>query len=287
MTSIACPVCGSNVTRDVSTYGEFSIHRCDSCDVEFANPMKSPGKEWYENHPLYRNRYQAVGEYVGWMHKEFLVHVSGNGQRLLDVGCGTGDFVAEACRRGFNAVGLDFDAQAIAIGRNHWKTDRLFDLSIEDYFKKQQQPFDAITFYEVLEHLESPGPFLAALKRYLKPGGRISFSIPNRDSSLNSLYRRLVPDIDYPPHHLTRWSKQSVRKALEKNGYMIEILKPLIPSLSDQTFDILRTRFNWLPHKAQRILALSISIILLPIDLFLRRATSLEGRGMMIIAKAL
>lgn len=287
MTSPLCPVCGSESTRRIGSHNDFSIHRCDSCDVEFANPMKSPGKEWYERHLLYRNRYQAVGQYVGWMHRELLSRIPGNNLRLLDLGCGTGDFVQEALRHGFDAVGLDFDSQAIAVGRSHWKSERLHDMSIEEYFKHMPEPFDIITFYEVLEHLENPGSFLGMLKGYLRPGGRISFSIPNRDSRLNSLYRRLVPGIDFPPHHLTRWSKQAVQKAMDLHGFRIDVLKPLRPSLSDQIFDVLRTRGAWLPHRLQKLIAFACSLFLWPGDILLQRGTSMEGRGMMVIATML
>lgn len=284
---ITCPVCNSTSARPSEKYKEYVIHHCESCDVEFADPMKSPGKEWYENHTIYRNRYQSVGQYIGWMHREFLRLTPGAGKRLLDVGCGTGDFVIEAERYGFDSIGLDFDAQAIAVGTSHWKTNRLHNLSIDDFFFRNKQHFDAITFFEVLEHLEQPLEFLRDLKKYLHPGGHISFSVPNRDSTLNSLYRKLVPDIDYPPHHLTRWSKRAVEDFLKREGFSLECLKTAAPTVSDQVFDVLRTRLSWLPHRFQRLLAIAGALLLRPIDLVLIHGTSQEGRGMIIIAKLL
>ena len=79
------------------------------------------------------------------------------------------------------------------------------------------EKYDFVVFFEVLEHLENPGAFLLALKKILSPSGRIVFSTPNR--------MRFLPQThwaDYPPHHLTRWSREATRCALEKNGFMVE-----------------------------------------------------------------
>ena len=95
---------------------------------------------------------------------------------MLDVGCSRGSFVADALRLGFRAEGVepapDIAQAARAAGLNV-NTGLLEDLRFPD------ASFDALTLFEVIEHLREPSRLLAECRRVLRPGGVLLASTGN------------------------------------------------------------------------------------------------------------
>jgi SAM-dependent methyltransferase len=87
--------------------------------------------------------------------------------RLLDVGCGTGDFLAGMAANGWDSSGLEFDAEAVAVARLHAgvrvHTGRLSD-------QRFPPSFEAITLSNVIEPLPNPDRVFAELRRFTAPG---------------------------------------------------------------------------------------------------------------------
>lgn len=121
-----------------------------------------------------------VGGYYRSPRPEFAVHVPQNARRLLDVGCGAGEFGrALKAERGVNeVVGIEIVESAWRIART------VLDQAILGNIEQMELPFgdghfDCITCGDVLEHLVDPLATLNKLKRVLAPGGVIVASIPN------------------------------------------------------------------------------------------------------------
>lgn len=220
-----CPVCSAAVMPEfIEHYGNFTINRCPACDVIFSDPMINPGASWYESSEMY-----AVGRFcnvvVGWHHSQFLGDKNIYGKRLLDIGCGTGVFLNEAGKKGYEVYGIDFDKENVKTAKERYGIENVYVRSVNgiarDFFKEK---FDVITFFEVLEHLESPVSFINEIKAILAPGGYIALSLPNRERTLDFL-----GDADYPPNHLTKWNKECLSSFLERNGF--DIIKHSIKRL--------------------------------------------------------
>src|SRR3990167_207235 len=108
-----CPACeNKDVFTLIETWKKYKIYHCRKCDVVFSHTMKNPGSEWYKKSEMY-----AVGKIihtgVSWHHKQFLKDKKIYGQRLLDVGCGTGIFLNKAQEKGYDVWGIDFDSEDI------------------------------------------------------------------------------------------------------------------------------------------------------------------------------
>lgn len=212
-----CPVCCKASDRQhLGSHDAYTLFRCDRCEVHFWDPMKGPGETWYVSSEDYRvNRYQP--EPGAWRFRMFLELKGGTGMRLLDVGCGTGELVAAARDRGYEAMGVDFDPGAIQLARSTHGLSKVFHQDVrglDHQFRRSW--FDVITFFEVLEHLEDPRRFLLDVRRLLKPSGRIAMSVPNRDRHLDTL-----GDGDLPPHHLSQWNPASLERFLVENGFQV------------------------------------------------------------------
>jgi len=225
MRQVRCPVCGHDgLFNVVEMWKEYTLYECGRCDLVFSYPMEGPGREWYECCWIY-NLGRAECRTTCWYHDFFLHGQRGDGQRLLDVGCGTGGFLARARELGFNVVGIDFDRRSVELAKSRFGLSDIFSGSLAEFFStRPDERFDIVTCFEVLEHMADPNEFIALVRRALKPGGQVALSVPNRSRVVDGF-----SEGDYPPNHLTRWSAASLRGFLERNGFEIEKLrvKPL------------------------------------------------------------
>jgi len=125
-----------------------------------------------------------------------------NGQRrgkLLDVGCGSGAFLATMRELGWDAVGVEFDKQAIKMAREHFGLNIYEGILEKASFSENE--FDAITMNHVIEHLCDPITTLKECCRILKPGGKLVVKTPNIESLGARLFGRAWLAWD-PPRHL-------------------------------------------------------------------------------------
>ncbi len=123
--------------------------------------------------------------------------------RVLDIGCGAGDFLYRMHQMGWSVTGVDFDGNAIANAKAQYGFDLLHsDLAgarFPDNF------FDAVTMNHVIEHVFEPVSLLSEVKRVLKPGGRLVAITPNIQSLGHSLFHDCWRGLE-PPRHLQIFS---------------------------------------------------------------------------------
>jgi len=134
-----------------------------------------------------------------------------NGKKLLDIGCGVGRFCHAAYQHGWDVKGIDLSEKAIQIG----KQVALFPLESKT-INEEYSRYNAITAFEVLEHLEHPADFATAVKSLLLPEGQVLMTVPNWDC-------KDVQEADrfdwLPPVHLNFFTKNSLKKLFEVSGY--------------------------------------------------------------------
>jgi len=192
----------------------------------FWHPMISPAAEYYET------MYDASPDLASfkavkilWAQEQFLKGVPSPGGELLDIGCGLGDFLFEAQRVGYSVTGIDFSAEFIKIACQRFGLENLYPLTLEEFItEKPDNRYDAITFFEVLEHLDNITDFLSLVKKLLKPGGYVACSMPNRERwrfFSKQLLLYAAQERDYPPHHLTRWNPKALSYMFESQGFTV------------------------------------------------------------------
>lgn len=134
------------------------------------------------------------------------------GGRLLDLGCGSGDFLECARSAGWQVVGVDPDPKAVAAARGRGIDAREGGVEVLD---PQREQFDGITLNHVIEHVHDPLGVLQACYTLLKPGGWIWLETPNLESIGHRIYGRHWRDLD-PPRHLTIFTSNSLPALLEQ-----------------------------------------------------------------------
>ena len=212
-----CPVCeeppaGSPVER----HGPYDLYRCGRCDLQFADPLEEPGQQFYETHWRYTGPeiHFTSPRALNWDQRCFLRDRPCPGGRLLDVGCGTGYFLAAAQRAGYQVTGLDLNREQLDIARRSFGLSDLHATMLSEY-ERTVPPgsLDIVTAFQVLEHVAAPMDFIAEAVRLVKVGGCVAVGVPNW--RVWPVFREAL---DCPPHHLTRWSRASLVGALERAG---------------------------------------------------------------------
>ena len=130
---------------------------------------------------------------------------------LLDVGCGTGDFLEFSKQKGWRVVGIEPNDEARAIANKKtnnsvYKTNHLLNL--------ENHSFDIITLWHVLEHLPNLEEHIAEFKRLLKPNGTLIIAVPNYKSYDAKIYKTYWAAFDVP-RHLWHFSKESIKILME------------------------------------------------------------------------
>lgn len=140
--------------------------------------------------------------------------------RILDIGAGTGDFLLEAKNQNWDILGIEPNdkAKGIAVGKGI-----KFGDTIE---KLENNSFDVITMWHVLEHVPDVEHQVAELKRLLKPSGTIIIAVPNFKSYDANHYKEFWAAYDVP-RHLWHFSKTAIEKLFDKQNMNLEDIKPM------------------------------------------------------------
>lgn len=138
----------------------------------------------------------------------------GDEPRMLDVGCGNGDFVATAEGLGWRAQGVEPDRAAVDLARASG-----LDVSAGTIFDVERGPgFDAITLSHVIEHLHDPLATMERSRELLRPGGMVWIATPNARALGHRAYGRHWFGLD-PPRHLVVLSPRALEDLLRRAGF--------------------------------------------------------------------
>lgn len=146
-----------------------------------------------------------------------------SGSRILDVGCGNGDFLEVAQDIGFSAVGLDPDPRAVEIA-----LARGFDVRLGTLPDSGERPgsFDHVLLNHVVEHLHDPVAALLEIMSLLAPGGRLWLSQPNLGALGLRKFGRHWRGLE-PPRHLALFEAPRLVELLEELGFKrVQLLEP-------------------------------------------------------------
>ncbi|WP_190810404.1 class I SAM-dependent methyltransferase [Flagellimonas sp. S3867] len=144
-----------------------------------------------------------------------------NSKKLLDFGAGTGDFLIESQAKGFKVSGIEPNTRARANAAN--KGIQLF----KDTKEIQNETFDVITLWHVLEHLPNLDSHVKQLNSLLDSEGALVIAVPNYRSYDAKHYGKYWAAYDVP-RHLWHFSKTSIIRLFEKQNLEVVAIKPMI-----------------------------------------------------------
>lgn len=142
---------------------------------------------------------------------------------LLDIGCGTGDFLQIAQQNNWTAFGIEPNEKARTLANQ--KTNNSVS-HIEELSNFKSQSFEVITLWHVLEHLPRLEEHISILKSLLKPRGTLIIAVPNYKSYDAKYYKEFWAAYDVP-RHFWHFSQTSISKLFEKENMYVESILPM------------------------------------------------------------
>jgi len=150
-----------------------------------------------------------------WRYRTFLALKLRPGGRLLDVGCGSGQFLRLARAHGYQVTGIDIDNEAVKVAQDRFSLLDTYVLPVEELQSARwEQRFDIICLFDVLEHLDNPVLVVGGLRGLLTHGGYLLCTVPG----LERWPPFYDPYVDSPPHHLTLWTPSALERCISAAG---------------------------------------------------------------------
>lgn len=214
---------------------DFDIYECKQCGLLFTNPRPTPdiiGK-YYQSDEYYSHQQNKKGfipriyEKVKTINLKNKVNMAIGGLskgKLLDIGCGVGDFLFQVKKNHWEIMGIEpsEDAKIIAESRLGF-----CPLSPDDYKTLPDASFDVITLWHVLEHVDDLHFQTSEITRLLKPGGRLITALPNFQSFDCQYFNDKWAAWDVP-RHLQHFSPGTLQKLFVSQGFSYMDTKKLV-----------------------------------------------------------
>jgi 2-polyprenyl-3-methyl-5-hydroxy-6-metoxy-1,4-benzoquinol methylase len=228
----ACAVCGQSSAGHPTLFYKHNtpVVRCTGCGLLYANPR------WKEEHlsGVYDKGYwedyaervkhfafDPVANRERW--RFYLPVLDGVRQtgRILDVGCAQGDFLAAAKERGWAGYGLEIAPIAAEYaGRTHGVSVHVGSLETAPW---PDGWFDAVTLWDVIEHVPSPRAYVARIARLVRPGGMFALTTPNIRSTSYALLGRDWWVVG-PNSHIYYFAARPLVRLLADYGFAVHYL---------------------------------------------------------------
>jgi SAM-dependent methyltransferase len=170
-----------------------------------------------QRHFWFRSRNRVLARVIGQ-----LTAGLADGYRVLEVGCGNGNVLAElerVCARG-EVVGSELFDEGLAHARRRVRC-RLIRADV--YTMSFPEPFDVVGMFDVLEHLSDDVRALRCLRAALTPNGRLVLTVP--------AHMALWSDVDVFSEHYRRYSPSGLEAVLRESGYEVEYVTQFMAGL--------------------------------------------------------
>lgn len=138
--------------------------------------------------------------------------------RVLDVGCGSGDFLHRMHNLGWSVTGIDFDSKAIENAKKRVGESSTFLNTDLAGARFPDNSFDAVTMSHVIEHVPDPVALLTEVRRILKSSGRLVVTTPNIHSFGHQKFQDCWAGLD-APRHLQVFSLPALQRCAGKAGF--------------------------------------------------------------------
>lgn len=275
----------------------FTLTRCSRCGHVMQNPVPSEDElnaayGVSADYACYRPAWKEHGWPLWkilrqWTTSRRIRQLArfGRGHDLLEVGCGAGDFLVSALRKGWRTFAVEYNCELAQRLANAFDIDvRTGELTSETWAGKQ---FDVVAFWNVLEHVRNPIRDLNIAAGYLRKDGRVLLNIPTRQAAEHGLWFGEDWALLDLPRHIHFLDRDTLSRVCHLAGFrLLSYRTPFVQSawcyyMSCKNWVAARQEANWLTLSAG-LLRLFVVTLALPYIAI----QCLRGRGLEAFAVA-
>lgn len=243
--------CNADVSPWFGELREIHLFECCETGYRFWRPAAIAGDEQFYKYigGLWPDYYHAER----WEYP-FVRALVAPSDRLIEIGCGRGFFLRSVEDRVAEAMGVEFNRQAIAAKVTRFD---IVNTPIEHIADAKPESFSAVCSFQVLEHVVDPHSFIAACVRCLQPGGILALATPNYGSAMLAAREDAF---DLPPHHMGHFSAAVYRQLAPRYGLDVEQIhvEKRHFELNDSVTAVTRARFLY--RAARRLSSLMMGL---------------------------
>lgn len=235
-----CPICNKQEVKhflsaiDHNVSGdEFEISKCSACGFVFTNPI--PTIETIGDYYKSENYISHSGTKKGVINtiyhlvrkhqiskKENLLSSLVSEKSILDIGCGTGEFLSYCKQKGWIVSGTEPEEEARKLNtENSSVYESIYSKNIKE------NSFSIITMWHVLEHVYNLQEDILKIKKLIKSKGFLVVAVPNHESYDGEHYKENWAAYDLPIH-LYHFRQSDIKKLFSSLGFTLKQVKPLI-----------------------------------------------------------
>jgi SAM-dependent methyltransferase len=209
-----------------SAVPNYALRACLECKLEFLDPQPEDSvlaaiysDDYFlgERGDETAKRRSKMKGATGALYVDMLARfVRPENSDLFEIGCGHGEVLLEARKRGFRVSGIEISEHAAAVA-NHCVGEATVSVGTIETLPLARDRFDAVLGADVIEHVRDPEGWLLRVREMLAPGGILLLITPSLDSWTRRLLR--CRWMEYKVEHLYYFSAKSIRLLLERCGF--------------------------------------------------------------------
>ncbi|MCX6304285.1 MAG: class I SAM-dependent methyltransferase [Bacteroidetes bacterium] len=232
---LRCPVCEKSVFSpflEVNDHflskEDFTIQQCEGCGFKFVNPRPDTdeiGRYYQSDDYISHDAKKAdiisliykFARVLSVRNKYSIVHQYASHGKILDIGCGTGEFLKYCKSKGFDVTGIEPNEKA---GDFAEKKNGIPILRSLTDLNSGKGSFACITMWHVLEHVHDLNETIETVKGLLQADGVFIVAVPNYKSWDAQEYGKFWAAYDVP-RHLYHFNDSTMNQLVEKHGFKI------------------------------------------------------------------
>ncbi|TAF66661.1 MAG: methyltransferase domain-containing protein [Cytophagales bacterium] len=238
----ACPICKhTNFTPIVKckdftvsqTY--FEVVACQQCDFHFTNPRPNIEQigQYYQSETYISHsntRKGIINQLYHWVRQitlrrkvKLINGIYPKKGNILDIGTGTGYFLAACQNNGWQVMGTEPDEKTrLQAEKNTQKpiVSHIFDETL------QNQKYQVITLWHVLEHIHTLHESIEQLKKLLADDGKLIIAVPNHNSYDRQHFQAFWAAYDLP-RHLYHFTHKHIEQLFNTHGFTLLKVQPM------------------------------------------------------------